>query len=133
MKTMTIGALAKATGVHVETIRFYQRNGLLVQPKRPPTGVRRYGDDAAARVHFIKRAQDLGFTLAEVRELLRLERGCRDAHELASAKLATVDRRLADLSRMRKTLRALLARCEAGESGRCPIIEALARPECETS
>ena len=128
MKAMTIGVLARATGVHVETVRFYQRRGLLLQPKRPPAGVRRYGEEAAARLRFIKRAQDIGFTLGEIAELLRLQRGCRDAHSLASAKLVAVDRRLADLTRMRKTLRGLIGQCEAGKSRGCPIIEALARP-----
>jgi len=126
MRTMTIGALARASGVHVETIRFYQRRGLLPQPRRPVGGVRRYGEDAAARLMFIKRAQDIGFTLAEIAELLRLQRGCRDAHDLATAKLAAVERRIADLARIRKTLRDLVGRCEAGQSAGCPIIEALA-------
>jgi MerR family transcriptional regulator, mercuric resistance operon regulatory protein len=102
---MTIGRLAAAAGVHVETIRYYQRRGLLPEPKRPAGGVRRYGEDAAARLRFIKRAQDIGFTLDEVAELLKLERGCRDAHDLAAAKLVGVERRLADLKRIRKTLR----------------------------
>lgn len=128
MRRMTIGSLARATGVHVETIRFYQRRGLLAQPKRPVGGVRRYGEEAAARLLFIKRAQDIGFTLGEISELLRLQRGCRDAHGLASAKLAAIERRLADLHRMRKTLRQLIGRCEAGQAAACPIIEALARP-----
>jgi MerR family transcriptional regulator, mercuric resistance operon regulatory protein len=126
MGEMTIGTLARATGVQVETIRFYQRRGLLGLPRRPAGGVRRYGEDAAARLTFIKRAQDIGFTLAEIAELLRLERGCRDAHDLASAKLATIERRMADLARMRKTLRELVGRCESGKSAACPIIEALA-------
>lgn len=125
MRAMTIGTLARASGVHVETIRFYQRRGLLPQPKRPPAGVRRYGEEAAARLRFIKRAQDIGFTLGEVAELLRLERGCRDAHGLATAKLAAVERRLADLGRVRSTLRELIARCEEGKARSCPIIESL--------
>ena len=126
MKGMTIGVLAKASGVHVETIRFYQRRGLLAEPRRPAGGVRRYGEEAAARLRFIKRAQDIGFTLREVAELLRLERGCRDAHGLATAKLAAVERRLADLSRVRSTLRELIARCEEGRARSCPIIDSLA-------
>jgi MerR family transcriptional regulator, mercuric resistance operon regulatory protein len=126
MKAMTIGTLARATGVHVETVRFYQRRGLLAQPKRPVGGVRRYGQEAASRLLFIKRAQDIGFTLGEIAELLRLQRGCRDAHDLATAKLVTVERRLADLNRVRQTLRELIGRCEAGRSAGCPIIEALA-------
>ena len=129
MKAMTIGTLARRTGVHVETIRFYQRRGLLAQPKRPAGGVRRYGEDAAARLLFIRRAQDIGFTLGEIAELLRLQRGCRDAHDLATAKLATIERRVADLNRVRKTLRELVARCEAGQSQSCPIIDSLAGSE----
>lgn len=126
MKGLTIGALARAAGVHVETIRFYQRRGLLAEPKRPLGGVRRYGPAAAARLRFIRRAQDIAFTLAEVAELLRLERGCRDAHALGAAKLAAVERRISALSAIRKTLRSLVARCEAGGSPSCPIIDALA-------
>jgi MerR family mercuric resistance operon transcriptional regulator len=125
-REMTIGGLAKAAAVHVETIRFYQRRGLLPEPKRPASSVRRYGEEAAARLRFIKRAQDIGFTLDEVADLLRLERGCRDAHDLATAKLATVERRLADLTRIRKTLRELIARCEEGAARSCPIIDTLA-------
>ncbi len=122
---MTIGALARAAGVHVETIRYYQRRGLLAEPKRPLAGVRRYGEDAAARLRFIKRAQDIGFALGEVAELLRLERGCQDAHGLAVKKLADVERRLSDLRRVRATLGELVAKCEQGRSARCPIIDSL--------
>jgi MerR family transcriptional regulator, mercuric resistance operon regulatory protein len=126
MRGMRIGELARASNVHVETIRFYQLRGLLAEPKRPEAGPRRYGHEAAARLRFIKRAQDIGFTLDEVAELLRLERGCRDAHDLAAAKLAAIERRITDLSRVRKTLRELIARCKAGGSRSCPIIHSLA-------
>jgi MerR family mercuric resistance operon transcriptional regulator len=122
---MTIGRLAKAAGVHVETIRYYQRRGLLPQQKRPAAGVRRYGEQAAARLRFIKRAQDIGFTLDEIAELLRLERGCRDARNLAAAKLIAVERRLADLRRIRRTLSQLIGRCEQGGVQGCPIIDSL--------
>lgn len=125
MEGMTIGTLAKTAGVHVETIRFYQKQGLVPEPRRPESGARRYGPDALARLRFISRAQDIGFTLAEIRELLRLERGGRGAHTLAVKKLATVDRRIADLSRVQKILHDLIARCEAGTSRGCAIIEAL--------
>ena len=125
MEGMTISALAKSAGVHVETIRFYQKQGLVAEPRRPDAGPRRYGADAVARLRFISRAQDIGFTLAEIRELLRLERGGRGAHTLAVKKLETVDRRIADLRRIQKMLRDLIARCEAGKSQGCAIIEAL--------
>ena len=125
MQSMTIGRLASAAGVHVETIRYYQRRGLLSEPKRPAAGVRRYGEEAAARLRFIKRAQDIGFTLDEIGELLRLERGCRNARDLAAAKLIAVERRLADLRRIRRTLRELIGRCEQGGAQSCPIINTL--------
>ncbi|MGH8742482.1 MAG: MerR family transcriptional regulator [Burkholderiales bacterium] len=92
MSAMTIGMLAKAAGVHVETIRYYHRRGLLPQPRRLPGTVRRYGEDAAARVRFVKRAQELGFSLEDVKVLVRLNAApnCRGARELAARKLATV-------------------------------------------
>jgi MerR family mercuric resistance operon transcriptional regulator len=125
MKPVTIGGLARSAGVNVETIRFYQRRGLVPQPKRPPGGVRRYGEDAAQRLRFIKKAQDIGFSLGEVAELLKLQRGCRGAHDLAVSKLSDVERRMADLARVRKTLVELIGRCERERSVACPIIDAL--------
>lgn len=129
MPAMTIGALSRASGTHVETIRFYQSRGLVPVPRRPKGGIRRYGPETVARLRFVKRAQDIGFTLQEIAELLALEHGGRNAHSLAEAKLTTVERRIADLLRVRQTLRELLARCEAGGSRGCPIIEALEQGE----
>ena len=131
MPQMTIGRLAQAAGVHVETVRYYQRRGLVETPRRPPGGVRRYGDAAVARLRFIRRAQEIGFTLEEIRQLLRLERtpGCRDARTLAAAKLAAVQARIADLSRVRATLRRLVSQCDAGSARSCPIIDSLAAPD----
>ena len=94
-------------------------------PEAPSEGARRYGPDALARLRFINRAQDIGFTLAEIRELRRLERSGRGAHTLAVKKLETVDRRIADLRRVQRMLRDLIARCEAGTSPGCAIIDAL--------
>jgi MerR family mercuric resistance operon transcriptional regulator len=127
MSEMTIGVLAKAAGVHVETIRYYQRRGLLDEPRRPSGGVRRYGEDAVARLRFIRRAQDMGFSLDEVKVLLQLERtpGCRDARALAATKLAAVDKRMADLQKVKTTLRQLVAQCDAGGERSCPIIASL--------
>jgi MerR family mercuric resistance operon transcriptional regulator len=128
--SLTIGRVARAAAVNVETIRYYQRLRLLEEPSRPPGGVRRYGEEAVARVRFIKRAQELGFSLAEVRRLLLLqdEQSCGAARSLAVEKLALVESRLADLQRMRAVLKALVARCDR-RRGRvaCPIIESLAR------
>jgi MerR family transcriptional regulator, mercuric resistance operon regulatory protein len=128
MPQMTIGRLARAAGAHVETIRYYQRRGLLESPRRPPGGVRRYGDAALARLRFIKRAQAIGFTLEEIRELLRLERapGCREARTLAAVKLAAVRARIADLEGMRSALERLVAQCDSGRARSCPIIDSLA-------
>lgn len=125
---LTIGRLARAAGVHVETVRYYQRRGLVGEPERPPNSVRRYSEESVKRIRFIKRAQELGFTLAEIANLLALEdgRNCRKARELAQRKLAIVEARLADLGRLRKTLRTLIAQCDLTR-GRvsCPIISAL--------
>lgn len=126
--TMTIGRVAEAAGVNVETIRFYQRLGLLAEPTRPPRGVRRYGGEFVSRLRFIKRAQQLGFSLAEIQRLLVLEdpQSCDTARTLAAEKLSLVEARLADLARMRDVLRELVARCEVRRGKvACPIIATL--------
>ena len=127
--TLTIGRVAKATGVSVETIRYYQRLKLLDEPQKPLGGVRRYGDATVARMRFIKRAQELGFSLAEVQRLLTLEdpQSCSVARTLAEEKLAMVESRVADLGRLRRVLKDLIGRCEARRGKvACPIIETLA-------
>lgn len=126
-RSMTIGALAKEARVNVETVRYYQRRRLLGVPARPTGGVRRYGEDALARIGFIKRAQDLGFTLDEIAALLRLERfkACRPARALAAKKLTLVEARLHDLERLKVVLEELIARCDAGAARGCAIIESL--------
>ena len=130
--TLTIGQVAKAAGVNVETIRYYQRLAILEEPEKPLGGVRRYADETVARVCFIKRAQQLGFTLAEIRRLLVLEdaQSCGKARSLAAEKLALVEARLADLERMRRVLKELIARCDVRRGKvACPIIASLARSE----
>jgi len=129
MSGMTIGRLAKAADVNIETIRFYQRIGLVQLPEKPLRGVRRYAEGDAARLRFIKRAQELGFTLAEVRNLLGLEDGqsCSAARALAAQKLEIVESRLADLARMRGALKSLIGRCDKRQGTvACPIIATLA-------
>ena len=124
----TIGAFAQAAGVGVETIRFYQRKGLLPQPARPQGGVRRYGAADLARVRFVKTSQRLGFNLDEVAELLRLDDGtrCGEARALASHKLADVRQKLADLVQIEQVLAALVDRCAASSGDvSCPIIASL--------
>jgi MerR family mercuric resistance operon transcriptional regulator len=126
--TQTIGVLAEAAGVNVETIRFYQRKGLMQAPDRPLGGIRRYGEADLARVRFIKSAQRLGFSLAEVADLLKLEDGahCTEAREQAERKLADVRAKLADLQRIEAVLEELLQRCCAARAEvRCPMIQAL--------
>ena len=125
---LTIGGLAKAARVNVETIRYYQRRGLLDEPAKPLGGHRRYTSAAATRVRFIKRAQQLGFTLQEVEALLLLEDGqsCRETRLLAERKLALIEGRIADLTRMRRLLKELIAECAKGRRPRsCPIIATL--------
>ena len=126
--SITIGRLAQAAAVNVETIRYYQRRGLVGEPFKPLGGHRRYPPEAVKRVRFIKRAQNLGFTLDEVRGLLALDDGqsCRDTRRLAEKKLAVIEARLIDLTRMRKLLKGLIAECESGKRPRsCPIIATL--------
>ncbi len=125
---LSIGRLARAAGVNVETIRYYQRRGLLAKPPKPFGGHRRYTLSAAGRVQFIKRAQQLGFTLDEVGSLLRLEDGqsCRETRLLAERKLASIEKRISDLNRMRRMLKSLIAECTLGQRPRsCPIIATL--------
>ena len=125
---LTIGACAKAAGVHVETIRFYQRKGLLREPDRPYGGIRRYGESHVLRLRFIKSAQRLGFSLEEIGELLRLEDGthCAQAGALAQRKLADVRARLADLRRMETALSQLVGACRrTKDQVSCPLIASL--------
>ena len=128
--TMTIGKLAGAAGVGVETVRYYQRRGLLDTPDRagegPNGGVRRYGDGDLRRLRFIRSAQGAGLTLDEIAEMLALDAGedRATAHELASRRLAVLDAKIAELERARAALRRLVDACAAGGTGPCPIIAA---------
>lgn len=128
--SMTIGTFAKAAKVNVETIRFYQQKGLLTVPHKPHGSIRRYHQDDVARVKFIKSAQQLGFSLDEIGELLKLEDGthCSEAAELATARLATLRSRITDLMHMEAALSTLLTAC-CSEQGHvsCPLIKALNR------
>ena len=122
--SLTIGALADAAGVNVETIRFYQRRHLLAEPVRALGSIRRYGEAELARVRFIKAAQRLGFSLDEVAELLELEDGthCREARRVAEHKLAGVREKLADLQCIESELTDLVARsCTVTGKVRCPL------------
>lgn len=123
---MTISALARAGDVGVETVRFYQRRGLLDAPDRPEGGVRRYGEGDVRRLRFIRAAQAAGFTLEQIGELLRLDAG-QDrarARELADRQIAVLDMRIAELETARAALSRLARACHATKDGPCPIIGA---------
>jgi MerR family mercuric resistance operon transcriptional regulator len=121
--SLTIGKLAAAGGVGVETIRFYQRKGLLETPTRE-SGIRRYGSDDVRRLRFIRQAQSAGFTLEEIRELLDLDASDdrKRARELAADRIAALDRKIAELTSARDSLRRLARECSAGTRGPCPIL-----------
>ena len=122
----TIGGLAKAAGVGVETVRYYQRRGLLPEPPRPPGEVRRYGEAEVKRLRFIRSAQAAGFTLSEIRELLELDAADdrARARELAAARVAALDSKISELREARDSLAALAAACATKRGGRCPILGA---------
>ena len=125
----TIGGLAKAAGVGVETVRYYQRRGLLPQPARPPGEVRRYGDADVRRLRFIRSAQSAGFTLREIAELIALdESDDRDrVRELAQARVAALDATIEELKRARAALSDLAGECAKEGGGPCPILLAFER------
>ena len=123
MAGLTIGKLASAGGVGVETIRFYQRNGLLETPTRED-GIRRYGSDDVRRLRFIRQAQSAGFTLEQIKELLDLDASDdrARARELATSRVAALDAKIAELKQARDALRRLARDCGAGGPGPCPIL-----------
>ena len=126
--TLTIGDVAGAAGVGVETVRYYERRGLVPQPDRGLGTYRRYGSDHVNRIRFIKRAQALGFSLEEIESLLELEDGTdrRSIRRIAAARLEDTRRRIADLRRIERVLAHLLHECEAhARSAHCPIIAAI--------
>jgi MerR family mercuric resistance operon transcriptional regulator len=128
VQSLTIGKLAAAGGVGVETIRFYQRRGLLDQPRRE-SGVRRYGSDDVRRLRFIRQAQTAGFTLEQIKELLALDSG-QDrtrARELALARIQDLDGRIDELKLARDALRRLSKECAEGTPGPCPILASFER------
>ena len=129
MAAMTISQLARGAGVGVETVRYYQRRGLLPDPhpqKMGATGIRHYGPDELRRLRFIRQAQTAGFTLEEIAELLRHDSsGDRPrARARARSRIAALDARIAELRRARQSLARLARECAAGEAGPCPIIAA---------
>ncbi|HET7308022.1 MAG TPA: heavy metal-responsive transcriptional regulator [Gammaproteobacteria bacterium] len=131
---LTIGAVARRAGIGVDAIRYYEREGLLPPPRRRASGYRDYGSEAVARLQFIRRAKDLGFSLREIRELLALsadrERGVKGVKQRAEARLAAVEDRIRELKRVQKGLKQLIAACPGhGPLEECPILHALSNEE----
>ena len=127
---LTIGKLATQGGVNIGTIRYYERRGLMLAPQRTRSGYRLYAGDAISRLHFIRQAQMLGFSLEEIQELLslRMRRGttCADVRQRARQKIADVDKKIDDLRRIKSALTRLAAACRGtGPTSACPILEAL--------
>lgn len=125
----TIGVLSKATGCKAETIRYYERIGILVSPPRTEGGHRAYGEEHLKRLNFVRRSRELGFSLKEVRQMLRLVDGgsvtCEQVREMTLEHLGDVQKKIADLKRMEMTLKDTAARCTGGEAPDCPIIDSL--------
>ncbi|MEQ8246663.1 MAG: helix-turn-helix domain-containing protein [Alphaproteobacteria bacterium] len=128
-KWMTRGQISKRTGCNAETIRYYERIGVIPPPKRSSAGHRRYSDNDADRVAFVLRSRELGFRLDQVRNLLSLaDRGndsCADVRAMTSAHVASIRSKINDLRRMERVLKDLVAKCEEGTVPACPIIESL--------
>ena len=130
MKPLTIGDVARRAGVGVETVRFYERQGLLAEPQRRVSGYRQYDEEAVAVLRFIRRAKELGFTLKEIKALLELRLDATasraEVRRQAKAKVADIEARIADLQRMRDVFQKLIKRCHGdGAATGCPILEAL--------
>lgn len=123
---LTIGRLAVSTGVNLETIRFYERVGLMPEPTRSQGGHRHYRPEHRQRLAFIRRARELGFSLDDIRALLALSAaGCLEARTIAAKHLQTVREKIADLRRLEQVLDDAVTRCDTGEQQSCPVIEVL--------
>jgi len=130
MQSFTVGEVAKASGVGVETIRFYEREGLIPEPPRRRSGYRQYPSETVRKVRFIRRAKDLGFSLREIGELLslRVESGttCADVRMMARTKIGNIEEKLAELETMKGALERLARSCRGkGPTSECPILDAL--------
>ena len=130
MKPLTIGKVASRAGIGIETIRFYEREGLIAEPPRRESGYRQYPEDAVSRLRFIRHAKELGFSLKEIKELFALrvdpETTCKEIRERAQAKIGDIEDRIRALQRMKLALTALVASCRGrGPVSECPILDAL--------
>ncbi len=130
--TMTIGTLARKTGVNVETVRYYERFGIIAEPPRSASGYRHYTDEVVTRIRFIRRAQQLGFSLKEIQELLTLRvdhnknTSCREVKKRAEAKISDVEAKIYDLERLKQALVEISDKCTgSGPISNCPILALL--------
>lgn len=127
-KTLTIGRLARAADVNIETIRYYQRVNLITEPAKPQSGYRQYDVAIINRIHFIKRAQKLGFSLKEIADLLEMGDGhCADIRKRAEEKRDVINKQIEDLINLRKTLDTLIHSCDTTGDTHCPIVETLSK------
>ena len=134
MNTLSIGQVARRAGVGVETVRFYEREGLLEEPPRRASGYRQYSEQVVTRLHFIKRAQKLGFSLKEITDLLLLrvdaQTSCEEVKQRTEAKIAEVEQKLLELQRMRQALLQVAALCTGqGPGSPCPMLDVLDQQE----
>lgn len=133
--SLTIGTLSERTGCKIETIRYYERIGVMGRPARSAGGYRLYGTDELKRLNFIRRARQLGFGLPEIRALLdfadRKNPSCREVSRLAAGHLADVRSKIKDLKRMERVLERLIADCAGGTLPHCPLLESLFREQAE--
>ena len=130
MSFLKIGEVAKETGIGIETIRFYERKGLLDEPDRRPSGYRQYDETVVARLRFIRRSKELGFTLAEINELLSLwfdtDTTCCNVRTKAQAKIGEIEEKVKTLNRMKRSLKKLIDQChERGSLDSCPLLDGL--------
>lgn len=125
---LQIGALSRATGVHIETIRYYEKTGLMPSPPRSEGGRRQFSDEHVIRLTFVKRCRELGFTLGEIRALLGLVDGgytCGEVRDITLRHQKEISEKIADLRRLDRTLRDLADNCKGGDAPDCPVIDAL--------
>jgi DNA-binding transcriptional MerR regulator len=127
MAAMKIGEISKRSGASVETIRYYEREGLLLEPERRPSGYRQYDESTLERLEYIRRAKDLGFTLAEIRELLELsfraDAGCEHILQRAEAKVGSIEKKIRSLQQMKRSLEKIMRNCRSKSSPvDCPLL-----------
>ncbi len=127
---MKIGEVAKRSGVGIETIRYYEREGVLAEPERRPSGYRQYDESVVERLQFIRRAKELGFTLAEIKELIALwvddDTRCKHVRERAEQKIADIEQKISSLQKMKRSLKKVLMQCESQDSvGECPLLHGI--------